>query len=119
MATQPREEFTILFEPGEELTKQLVEGYQEDPFFKDKWARAKEQHLPHFQGQAFQVDERGLLYLCLGDDDTKLCIPRATVPTILACTHNSPLFSAHEGPHKLMQKLSLCFYLPTLRKDMH
>ncbi|EPS97049.1 hypothetical protein FOMPIDRAFT_1078111, partial [Fomitopsis schrenkii] len=88
---------SILFEPGDELVRQLVNGYQADHFFKDKWDKASADDLPRFQGQAFQVDERGLLYLRVGDDEPKLCVPQAAVPHILACTHDSPLFSAHEG----------------------
>ncbi|EPT02334.1 hypothetical protein FOMPIDRAFT_1082883, partial [Fomitopsis schrenkii] len=88
---------TILFEPGDEMARQFVAGYQDDRFFCDKWKQASSMTVPRFQGQAFQRDERGLLYMRIGDDEPKLCVPRTMVPTILAHTHDSPLFSAHEG----------------------
>ncbi|EPS94952.1 hypothetical protein FOMPIDRAFT_1078413, partial [Fomitopsis schrenkii] len=88
---------TILYEPGEDMARQFVAGYQADRFFRDKWTKATSTDLPRFQGQAFQRDERDLLYMRIGDDEPKLCVPQSLVPTILAHTHDSPLFSAHEG----------------------
>ncbi|KZT67214.1 hypothetical protein DAEQUDRAFT_653672, partial [Daedalea quercina L-15889] len=87
----------VLMELSDELTKKFVEGYQVDNFFKDKWSKATTPGLVQFKGQAYQADERGLLYLRVDNDPPKLCVPHTMVPYILNETHDSPLASAHEG----------------------
>ncbi|TFY58379.1 hypothetical protein EVJ58_g6460 [Rhodofomes roseus] len=109
--------YAVLLDMSEELAKRFVDGYQADRSFKDKWAKASQSSPQAFKGQCFTVDERGLLYMRVNDEPAKLCVPKSLVPVILTSTHDSPIASAHEGPRKLIKKLNLRFYWPTLRRD--
>ena len=107
----------LLVSVGEDIRQRFIEGYQKDPFFRDKWEKAGVKDIPQFTGQCFLRDGKGLLYLRREEDEVRLCIPKSEVAYVLSHLHDLPYESAHEGPEKFAKRICGKFYWPTLLKD--
>ena len=90
--------------PGSNLTSQLINGYQNDPEFKDVYANPK---VP------FTVKD-GLLYR-----DKKLCIPCGDVRNKILHDYHSTPSSGHLGETKTRNKIHPMYYWKNLRETVH
>ena len=93
-----------ILEPGSDLSKQLIEGYKEDPEFCDIY---KDPSKP------YEVKD-GLLYRL-----TKLCIPRGEVRNNILHDYHSTPSSGHLVESKTRNRIYPLYYWKGLRQSVH
>ncbi|KAI0043230.1 hypothetical protein FA95DRAFT_1498894, partial [Auriscalpium vulgare] len=77
--------------------RRFREGYQSDPYFRERWQAADSAANQQYKGQCFTRSSRGLLFLRVDDEPPRLCVPRSEVPALIARYHDSAFEAAHEG----------------------
>lgn len=108
----------LLIRMDETYCRRWVTAYSKDPFFRKKWKDASTKELPEFVGQCFFKDNNGLLFMRMGDESAKLCVPHAEVPGLLSFIHDQSQESAHCGSAKLTLRLQHRFFWPGMIKDI-
>ncbi|KAF9471211.1 hypothetical protein BDN70DRAFT_783329, partial [Pholiota conissans] len=87
----------LLIALDKDLTKQFVEGYKEDPFFKEKYTQEIPNDKMVITPSHFRVGSDQLLYFLDADWATRLCVPRSLINFVLKWIHDSAFESAHAG----------------------
>ncbi|KAI0038209.1 hypothetical protein FA95DRAFT_1456526, partial [Auriscalpium vulgare] len=80
-----------------EYERRFRVGYQEDPYFRDRWLAADSADNQQYKGQCFTRSAGGLLFLRVDDEPPRLCVPRSEVAGLVARYHDSAFEAAHEG----------------------
>lgn len=110
-----RSHLLVFLDP--ELVKLLAEGYQEDPFFKERYVDVVPNANTVLTPTHYQKGRDGLLYFLDADWIPRLCIPKSMVARMLTSIHENPYESAHAGPRRFVLRLKELFYWPSLIKD--
>jgi hypothetical protein len=99
-----------------ELLSQFVKGYQEDPYFRDRYNldRAHNRNEP-LTPSRFERAKNGLLYFIDASSNTRVCVPRTLVETVLKWIHEPPYESAHAGVDRFTHRVQRNFFWPKLR----
>jgi hypothetical protein len=99
------------------VKNEFILGYQEDPYFKDRYTEEATNPEKVLTPSHFQKGHDGLLYFVDADWKNRLCVPRSKIQFILRWIHESPHESAHAGPFKFLNRLRELFFWTTLTKD--
>ncbi|KZV78667.1 hypothetical protein EXIGLDRAFT_633481, partial [Exidia glandulosa HHB12029] len=78
-----------------ELRKQWVNGYAEDPAFKDKGKLGD--GTSWYTGNRFFKDDFGLLFFRDADFQARLCVPRSQRNALLSQVHDTAFELSHAG----------------------
>ena len=75
---------SVFVQVSEEINARFVEGYQNDPSFRDCWEKSQVSPVEPWEPEnRFFKDESGLLYFRDTDLVARLCVPRAMQAKIL------------------------------------
>jgi hypothetical protein len=91
---------------SEELILQFVEGYEEDPYCKDRYNldKARNPNVP-LTPSHFEKADSGLLYFVDANVNSRVCVPRSLVGTVLKWIHEPPYESAHAGVERFTHQV--------------
>jgi hypothetical protein len=81
---------------------EFVRGYEEDPYFRDRYTEEAASPEKVLTPSHFQKGKDGLLYFVDADWRNCLCVPCTKVQFALRWIHESPHESAHAGPFKFI-----------------
>ena len=93
-----------ILEPGSDLSNKLIEGYKEDPEFRDIYENPSD---------PYEIKD-GLLYR-----QSKLCIPRGEVRKSILHDYHSTPSSGHLGESKTRNRIYPLYYWKGLRNSVH
>lgn len=99
--------------------EQFQKSYLDDPAFKTIYEDPANLLHTGLGPSRFCRDTEGLLWFRDPSDNFRLCIPRGRLrQELVAASHESPFETAHAGGQKLLQRLRLKYYWPTMRPDV-
>lgn len=108
--------YTTLHHLTKNSIEESVKGYNDDPVFSTTYNEPNSALGGNDPSERFARDTDGLLWFRDASDNLRLCIPRGRLQNnLLRTSHESPFETAHAGGHKLLQRLRLKSYWPSMR----
>ena len=101
-----------------EVVEKFVQGYQEDPFFKQYYADEIPNPRIAITPSHFRKGSNGLLYFIDARWDTRLCVPKSQVQFVLEWIHESPHEAAHGGYIKTLERMRELFFWKGMNRSM-
>ena len=108
----------VLIHMASDVRQEWVEAYQEDPHLVKIWKDPKLLVENWTPGHRFFKDSDSLLFFRDADYQLRLCVPLGKRRMLLEEAHEQAYESAHQGPEKLWQKLSVRFYWKRMKADI-
>ena len=93
-----------------EIVERFVQGYQDDPFFKQYYADEIPNPNIAITPSHFRKGSNGLLYFIDARWETRLCVPQSLIQFVLEWIHETPHEAAHSGYVKTLERVRELFF---------
>jgi hypothetical protein len=104
---------------SDDEVKEWIQALEKDTYFGKIFENIrKEEDALRPRYPQFSISDRGLMHFSDAQGNSRLCVPKSKTIEIMSDDHNKLSEGAHEGYHRMFNRLSCVYFWPKMMGDV-